>query len=74
MNETTYEPLNLTHDETSLLAELLEAACARLRVEINHTDHRAFRDQLRHRLTMLEAISDRISDAGKSSSMTASGA
>jgi hypothetical protein len=59
MNATTHEPLNLAGEELAILAEMLEAARARLLVEIRHTHHRAFRDELRHRLTLVESLSDR---------------
>ena len=56
MNSTTHEPLNLPGEELAILAELLEMARARLLIEIRHTDHRAFRDELRHRLTLVESL------------------
>ncbi len=59
MNATTHEPLNLTSEELEVLAELLDAARTRLLVEIRRTDHRAFRDELRHRLTVVEALLER---------------
>jgi erythromycin esterase-like protein len=59
MNSTTHEPLNLRVEELTILAELLESARARLLVEIRHTDHRAFRDELRHRLTLVESLIER---------------
>jgi hypothetical protein len=59
MNATTHEPLNLAGEELAILAEMLEAARARLLVEIRHTDHRAFRDELRHRLTLVESLAGR---------------
>jgi hypothetical protein len=59
MNLTTHEPLNLPGEELAVLAELLENARAKLLVEIRHTDHRAFRDQLRHRLTLVESLIER---------------
>ena len=56
MNSTTHEPLNLPGEELAIVAELLEMARARLLIEIRHTDHRAFRDELRHRLTLVESL------------------
>ena len=53
MNVTTHEPLRITGEELAVLAELLETARAKLLIEIRHTDHRAFRDELRHRLTLV---------------------
>jgi hypothetical protein len=59
MNSTAREPLNLPAEERAILAELLESARARLLVEIRHTDHRAFREHLRIRLTLLESLIER---------------
>lgn len=53
------EPLNLTDRETAILADLLESERARLLVEIRHTHHRAFRDELRDRLTVIESLAAR---------------
>ena len=63
MNETTHEPLKLPGEELAVLAELLETARAKLLVEIRHTDHRAFRDELRHRLTLVENLIERCGTA-----------
>ena len=60
MNQTSHEPLDLSGEEAMLLAELLESARARLLIEIRHTDHRAFRDELRHRLTALENLIEKL--------------
>ena len=59
MNSTTHEPLNLPGEELAILAELLETARAKLLIEIRHTHHRAFRDELRHRLTLVESLIER---------------
>jgi hypothetical protein len=59
MNATTHESLHLSGEEREVLAELLETARARLLIEIRHTDHRAFRDELRQRLTLVESLADR---------------
>ena len=56
MNSTTHEPLNLPGEELAVLAELLESARTKLLLEIRRTDHRAFRDELRHRLTLVERL------------------
>ena len=56
MNPTPHEPLNLAGEELAILAEVLESAHARLLIEIRHTDHRAFRDVLRHRLELVESL------------------
>ena len=59
MNATTHEPLSLNSEELAVLAELLESERAKLLVEIRHTDHRLFRDELRHRLALVEALVER---------------
>ncbi len=59
MNSTNHECLNLSSEELAVLAELLETARARLLIEIRHTDRRAFRDELRQRLTVVEALAER---------------
>ena len=64
MNVTSHEPLKLPEEELAVLAELLETARAKLLIEIRHTDHRAFRDELRHRLTLVENLIERCGPAG----------
>jgi hypothetical protein len=59
MNATTHEPLNLNGEEFAILTELLESERAKLLVEIRHTHHRAFRDELRRRLTLVEDLVER---------------
>ena len=59
MNTTTHEPLNLNDEERALLEELLESVSTKLLVEIRRTDHRVYRDELRHRLTLVEALRER---------------
>jgi hypothetical protein len=48
--------LNLTGEELIVLRQLLEAEQARMLVEIRHTDHRSFRDELRRRLDVVEHL------------------
>ena len=54
----TASPLyfQLADEELSVLNELLESERLRLLVEIRHTDHRVFRDQLRRRLELVEHL------------------
>lgn len=59
MNSTTLEPLQVKGEQLALLLELLESAHARMLVGIRHTDHRVFRDELRHRLTVVEQLIER---------------
>lgn len=60
MDITSHEALNLTAEELSILTELIEDARTKLLVEIRHTDHRTFRDELRHRLAVLEGLAERV--------------
>ncbi len=56
MNATSREVLNLSSGELAILAELLESERAKLLIEIRHTHHRAFRDELNQRLTLVEEL------------------
>ena len=58
MNSTTHHTLSVSSEELAVLAELLETARAKLVIEIRHTDHRAFRDELRKRLKVVEALAE----------------
>lgn len=53
-------PDSLNPEERELLAELLEAERHRLLLEIRHTDHRQFREQLGRRYDMVEALTTRM--------------
>ena len=55
--------LSLEADELAILAELIESERARLLVEIRHTHHRTFRDELRERLTTVEKMAARFAVA-----------
>ncbi len=50
--------LNFTGEELTVLRQILEAEQARMLVEIRHTDHRSFRDELRRRLETVEHLVD----------------
>lgn len=56
MNATADVNVNVNSEELALLAELLEEARTRLLVGIRRTDHRSFREELRHRLTLVEGL------------------
>ena len=60
MNATTHEPLSVNQEEFRILTELLESERAKLLVEIRHTDHRDFRNQLRQRLEVVETLAERL--------------
>ena len=53
---TKTEHLNLTSEQIAVLNQLLETEHAKLLIEIRHTDHRSYRDDLRRRLEMLEQL------------------
>lgn len=59
MSPVSHEPLQLTGHELEIVAELLESERARLLVEIRHTDHRSYRDELRDRLDVVEKLVER---------------
>jgi hypothetical protein len=59
VNAPSQESLNLKSEERTIVAELLESERAKLLVEIRHTDHRAFRDELRRRLNLVEDLAQR---------------
>lgn len=48
--------LQLAGEELTILEELLESERSRLLVEIRHTDHRSYRDELRQRLRQVEQL------------------
>ena len=48
--------LTLSSEEAVILLELLESERARLPMEIRHTDHRSYRDDLRKRLATVEHL------------------
>jgi len=56
MATTPAVSLNLAGEERAVLNELLETEQARLLVEIRHTDHRSFRENLRRRLDIVERL------------------
>lgn len=58
MNDLT--ELKLSVDESQLLTQLLIGDRTRLSEEINHTDHREFREFLRHRQEMLDDVLARL--------------
>ena len=53
---TKTEQLTLTGEQIAVLHQLLETEHAKLLIEIRHTDHRTYRDDLRRRLEMVEQL------------------
>ena len=64
MSTATHDLLNLNSEEFLILAELLESARNRLLVEIRHSDHRSFRDELRRRLDLVDGLLDHCRQSG----------
>ena len=59
MDTSSDVSLSLSGEELTTIAELLDAEQSRLLVEIRHTDHRSFREELRRRLSKIEQLIDR---------------
>jgi len=59
MNATTHEPLNLNDEELAIVVDLLETERVKLLVGIRHSHHRAFREELRRRLEVIEELVER---------------
>jgi hypothetical protein len=59
MSETADMALVVSQEERALLNELLSAERDRLLVEIRHTNHRIYRDQLRQRLEIVQGLLSR---------------
>lgn len=53
-------PDSLTNEERELLAELLEAERHRLLLEIRHSAHRQFREELKQRYDRVERLCSRV--------------
>ena len=60
MEATHIEPLHLDSEQLAILGEVLESERARLLVEIRHTDHRSYREELRRRLVVVEQLLDHV--------------
>jgi hypothetical protein len=59
MIDASRAPLEVSDEERELLTELLESERAKLIIEIRHTDHRSYRNQLRDRLGLVERLTER---------------
>ena len=60
MHPVTHQLPNLSEEELAILIELLESERVKLLVEIRHTDHRAYRQTIRHRQDLVEELEERI--------------
>lgn len=56
MESITPVSISVESEDLALLKELLDSEQDRLLVEIRHTDHRSYRDQLRQRLAVVERL------------------
>jgi hypothetical protein len=56
--------LAVTEEEARVLHDMLDAQLAEMRVELSHTDDRAFRSDLRDRYDHLERVRARLNQAG----------
>ncbi len=52
----TEQTLRLTDEETQELLMLMQREIAKSAVEVRHTDARAYRELIRHRVTVLESV------------------
>ncbi len=59
MSTTSHERLDLNNEEIVILTEVLDCTRTKLLIEIRHTDHRVFRDELRKRLSVVERLLER---------------
>jgi hypothetical protein len=64
MDATIHEPLNLNSEELEIIAELLESERDKLLVGIRRSYHRSYRDELRHRLDVVEDLAERCRSGG----------
>lgn len=62
------KPMEFTDEELEVMQQVIERRLATLEVEIRHTDHAEFKDILKHRRHVLNAILERLSQATVSAS------
>jgi hypothetical protein len=48
--------IELTEEEQETLSQLLKMTLAALEIEIQHTDHREFKERLQHRRDVLKRV------------------
>jgi hypothetical protein len=56
--------ITLSAEERDIVLELLDRERTNLPVEIHHTRTAKFRDHLRHRLSIIDALFDRLTPSG----------
>ena len=52
--------IELTNEEQEILSQVVQNSLATLDVEILHTDHKEFKDHLRHRREVLALLAGRM--------------
>lgn len=68
MDAMQTERLELGGEQIAILTELLESERTKLLVEVRHTDHRSYRDELRQRLNLVEQLLERMTKSRSESS------
>ena len=71
MDAMQTERLELGGEQIAILTELLESERTKLLVEVRHTDHRSYRDELRQRLNLVEQLLERTARSRSESTATA---
>lgn len=62
MQDSRMESISLSGEDRALLTRILESRQNALLVEIRHTSHRAFRDELREQFRHIQNLLDRITN------------
>jgi hypothetical protein len=52
--------IELTKDEEEILAQVLQNSLATLELEVLHTDHKEFKEFLKHRRRVLQGLAARL--------------
>jgi hypothetical protein len=60
MDIVANEPLHLNSEELEIVVDMLDREQARLHYETRHTDKRAFREEMKHRLAIVEGLLGRL--------------
>ena len=55
--------IDLTHDEATILRQVLESYLSDLRMEIANTDDMGFREMLKHRKSVIAKVLERVAGA-----------
>jgi hypothetical protein len=60
MDIVANEPVQLNSEELELVVDMLDREQARLHFEMRHTDKRAYREEMKHRLVVVESLLGRL--------------